>query len=105
MKELFDYLTMKSHLVIILWFILAIITVKIYEIFLAKRINTIISFSDDRNKQVMFGVFLSALTMLALTLTIAFFYKTIFMWFVLSIGVALGSLFGILPSRNKSKKK
>ncbi|HOW35746.1 MAG TPA: hypothetical protein PL155_04970 [Candidatus Omnitrophota bacterium] len=105
MKEWLDYLSSKSHAAIILWFILVIIVIKIYEIFLAEKVNAVVTFSGDANKQVMFGVLLSAVFMLGLTIAVYVYYKAIFMWFVLSIGVAIGGLLGILPARNKKRGK
>lgn len=105
MKEWLDYLSIKSHVAIVLWFVLALIIIKIYEIFLAKKINLIVTFSGDENRQVMFGVLLSALFMLGLTIAAYIYYKAIFMWFILSIGVVIGGLLGILPTKRKLNQK
>ena len=105
LEKVFTYLSEQLLISLLIFLVVAFIIVKIYEIFISKKIVKKNIFFRDRNKEIPFELFLSGGILLIMCLLIKLKYAVPFIWLLCSASLLVGGILGLIPFSFIEKKK
>lgn len=96
-ENLFIYLSKQLLISLLIFLSVVFILIRLYEIFISKRITKKFKFFQDRNKEIPLELFLSGGILLGLCLLIKLRYAIPFIWLLCSASLLIGGALGLIP--------
>ena len=105
LENIFTYLSKQLLISLLIFLSIAFIFMKLYEMFLSKRVSKKLKFLQDREKEIPFEIFLTGGLLLGICLLIKLRYAIPFIWLLCSISLLIGGVLGIVPFSFIEKRK
>lgn len=101
----FTYLSNQLLISLLIFLGVSFIFIKLYEIFISRKITEKFKFFQDRDKEIPLELLLSGGTLLVLCLLIKIRYTIPFIWLLCSAFLLIGGALGLIPFSFVEKKK
>lgn len=105
LENLFTYLSKQLLISLLIFLGVAFIFIKIYEIFISKRITEKFKLFQDCNKEIPLELLLTGGILLGLCLLIKLRYVIPFIWLLCSASLLIGGALGLIPFSFIEKRK
>ena len=105
LENLFTYLSNQLLISLLIFLGVSFIFIKLYEIFISKKITEKFKFFHDHNKEIPLELLLAGGILLGLCLLIKIRYAIPFIWLLCSASLLIGGALGLIPFSFIEKKK